>query len=138
MTAKSAPKSADASKNITRKIKELGDWRGETLARVRRLIHDADPAIQEEWKWMGTPVWSHDGIVCTGESYMQVVKLTFARGACLPDAGKLFNSSLEGNTRRAIDIRESGKLDEAAFRKLIRSAVAANSAALAARASSKK
>jgi hypothetical protein len=125
---------SDASRAITEKIQELGDWRGETLAWVRQLIHDADPEIQEEWKWAkpstgGTPVWSHDGGVCTGESYKQVVKLTFFRGASLPDPQKLFNSSLEGNTRRAIDIREGEKLDEAAFKELIRSAVAANSAA---------
>ena len=129
---------AAASKNITKKIQELGDWRGETLAYVRLLIHDADPEIQEEWKWRGTPVWSHDGGVCTGESYKQVVKLTFFRGASLEDPKKLFNSSLEGNTRRAIDIREGEKLNEAAFKKLIRSAVAANSAARARRASPKK
>ena len=133
--AKRAPNSAAASKNITKRIQELGDWRGETLAWVRQLIHDADPEIQEEWKWMGTPVWSHDGGVCTGESYKQVVKLTFFRGASLPDPQKLFNSSLEGNTRRAIDIREGEKLNEAAFKALIRSAVAANSAARARRAS---
>jgi hypothetical protein len=143
MTAKRAPDSAAASKSITRRIEELGDWRGETLARVRRLIHDADPAIEEEWKWEkasspGIPVWSHDGGVCTGESYKQVVKLTFFRGASLDDPRKLFNSSLEGNTRRAIDIREGGKLDETAFKELIRSAVAANSAAQARRASPKK
>jgi hypothetical protein len=123
-----------ASEDITKRIEELGDWRGETLASVRRLIHDADPEIQEEWKWAkasspGTPVWSHDGIVCTGESYKQVVKLTFMRGASLPDPHGLFNSSLEGKTRRAIDIREGEQLDEAAFKELIRSAVAANSAA---------
>ena len=135
MTAKRDPASAAASKNITQKIQELGDWRGETLAWIRQLIHAADPAIQEEWKWMGTPVWSHDGIVCTGESYKQVVKLTFARGASLEDPEKLFNSSLEGNTRRASDIREGERLDEAAFEELIRSAVAANSAAQARRAS---
>lgn len=128
MTAKHAPNSADASKNITKRIQELADWRGETLAWVRQLIHDADPEIQEEWKWRGTPVWSHDGGVCTGESYKQVVKLTFFRGASLQDPQKLFNSSLEGNTRRAIDIREGEKLNEAAFKELIRSAVAANSA----------
>ena len=143
MTAKSAPSSAAASKNITKRIQDLGDWRGETLAWVRRLIHDADPEIQEEWKWEkasspGTPVWSHDGGVCTGESYKQVVKLTFFRGASLPDPQKMFNSSLEGNTRRAIDIREGEKLNEAAFKELIRSAVAANSAARAGRASPKK
>lgn len=143
MTAKRAPDSAAASKKITQRIQELGDWRGETLAWVRQLIYDADPGIQEEWKWEkptspGTPVWSHDGIVCTGESYKQVVKLTFARGASLQDPQKLFNSSLGGNTRRAIDIREGEKLNEAAFKELIRSAVAANSAARAQRASSKK
>jgi len=138
MTAKRAPNSAAASNNITKKIQELGDWRGEMLDRVRRLIHDADPEIQEEWKWMGTPVWSHDGGVCTGESYKQVVKLTFFRGASLPDPQKLFNSSLEGNTRRAIDIREGENLNEAAFKELIRSAVAANSAAQAQRAVAKR
>ena len=138
MMAKRTPNSADASKNITKRIQELGDWRGETLARVRQLIHDADPEIEEEWKWMGTPVWSHDGGVCTGESYKQVVKLTFFRGASLEDPQKLFNSSLEGNTRRAIDIREGEKLNEAAFKRLIRSAVAANSTARARRASPKK
>ena len=138
MTAKRAPNSTAASKNITKRIQSLGDWRGETLARVRRLIHDADPEIQEEWKWMGTPVWSHDGGVCTGESYKQVVKLTFFRGASLQDPRKLFNSSLEGNTRRAIDIREGERLDGAAFKELIRSAVAANSAARARRASPKQ
>jgi hypothetical protein len=141
-TAKSGSSSAAASESITKRIEELGDWRGETLARVRGLIHDADPEIQEEWKWAkasspGTPVWSHDGVVCTGESYKLVVKLTFFRGASLPDPKKLFNSSLEGNTRRAIDIREGEKLDEAAFKALIRSAVAANSEAQVARSSSK-
>ena len=134
---------SDASRAISEKIQELGDWRGETLAWVRQLIHDADPEIQEEWKWAkpssgGTPVWSHDGGVCTGESYKQVVKLTFFRGASLPDPQKLFNSSLGGNTRRAIDIREGEKLDEAAFKELIRSAVAANSAAQARRTSATK
>src|ERR687891_2114427 len=124
MTAKRAPNSAAASRNITKRIQQLGDWRGETLARVRQLIHDADPEIEEEWKWEkpsspGTPVWSHDGIVCTGESYKQVVKLTFARGASLEDPKKLFNSSLKGNTRRAIDIREGEVLDTAAFKALI-------------------
>jgi hypothetical protein len=133
--AKEAASSA-ASESITKKIEELGDWRGEALARVRRLIHDADSEIQEEWKWQkatspGTPVWSHDGDVCTGETYKQVVKLTFFRGASLPDPQKLFNSSLEGKTRRAIDIREDEKLDEAAFKALIGAAVAANSAARA-------
>ena len=143
MTAKRAPNSAAASKKITKRIQELGDWRGETLAWVRQLIHDADPEIQEEWKWEkpsspGTPVWSHDGGVCTGESYKQVVKLTFFRGASLQDPQKLFNSSLEGNTRRAIDIREGEKLNKTAFKELIRSAVAANSAVRARRASPKK
>jgi hypothetical protein len=127
----SRPSGEAASANITKRIQELGDWRGETLAHVRRLIHDADPEIHEEWKWMGTPVWSHDGGVCTGESYKQVVKLTFFRGASLKDPKKLFNSSLEGNTRRAIDIREGEKINEAAFKQLIRAAVAANSAARA-------
>ncbi|HZD48290.1 MAG TPA: DUF1801 domain-containing protein [Silvibacterium sp.] len=125
-----------ASAFIDEKIKQLGDWRGKTLAHLRQLIHDADPDIQEEWKWAkpaspGTPVWSHDGIVCTGESYKQVVKLTFARGASIEDPKKLFNSSLEGNVRRAIDLREGEKIDEAAFRQLIRAAVAANSTARA-------
>ena len=136
MTVKRAPNTASASKKITKRIQELGDWRGETLARVRQLIHDADPEIEEEWKWEkpssgGTPVWSDDGGVCTGESYKQVVKLTFFRGASLQDPKKLFNSSLEGNMRRVIDIREGEKLNEAAFKALIRSAVAANSAARA-------
>jgi hypothetical protein len=143
MKAKRVPDSAAASKNITKRIEELGDWRGETLARVRQLIHDADPEVQEEWKWEkpsspGTPVWSHDGGVCTGESYKQVVKLTFFRGASLRDPQKLFNSSLEGNTRRAIDIREGEKLNAAAFKALIRSAVDANSAARAQRVPPKK
>src|ERR1700693_5504561 len=129
MKPTSGPDGEAASANITQRIQELGDWRGETLAHVRQLIHDADPEIQEEWKWMGTPVWSHDGIVCTGESYKQVVKLTFARGASIRDPKKLFNSSLEGNTRRAIDLREGEKINEAAFKQLIRAAVAANSAA---------
>ena len=138
MAVKRATDSATASKNITQRIQDLSDWRGETLASVRQLIHDADPGIEEEWKWMGTPIWSHDGIVCTGETYKQVVKLTFARGASLDDPKKLFNSSLEGNTRRAIDIREGEKINAAAFRKLIRSAIAANAAARAKRASPKK
>jgi hypothetical protein len=127
-----------ASALIDAKINELGDWRGTMLAHLRELIHVADPEIVEEWKWRGTPVWSHDGIVCTGESYKQVVKLTFARGAALKDPKKLFNSSLEGNVRRAIDIREGEKINEAAFKQLIHAAVAANAAALAQRASRKK
>ena len=131
------------SANIDQRIQELGDWRGKTLAHLRQLLHDADPGIVEEWKWVkptnpGTPVWSHDGIVCTGESYKQVVKLTFARGASIPDPKKLFNSSLEGNMRRAIDFREGDGIDEAAFKQLIRAAVAANSAARAQRAARKK
>ena len=138
MKPTSRPNDEDASANITKRIEEMGDWRGETLAHVRKLIHDADPDIQEEWKWMGTPVWSHDGIVCTGESYKQVVKLTFARGASIEDPKKLFNSSLEGNVRRAIDLREGEKINAAAFKQLIRAAVAANSAALAQRAARKK
>jgi hypothetical protein len=138
MKSKSHPDSEAASANISKRIKELGDWRGETLAHIRQLIHDVDPDIQEEWKWRGVPVWSHDGIVCTGESYKEVVKLTFARGASIKDPKKLFNSSLEGNTRRAIDIREDEKINEAAFRQLIRTAVAANSAALVAQAAKKK
>jgi len=127
-----------ASALIDERIKDLGDWRGKTLARLRGLIHDADPAVVEEVKWGGTPVFSHDGIVCTGESYKQVVKLTFARGASLPDPKKLFNSSLEGNVRRAIDFREGEKIDEASFKQLMRAAVAANSAALTQRAARKK
>jgi hypothetical protein len=138
MKSTSRPNGEAASANITKRIQDLGDWRGETLAHVRQLIHDADPDIEEEWKWMGTPVWAHDGIVCTGESYKQVVKLTFARGASLKDPKKLFNSSLEGNTRRAIDIHEGEKINEAAFKQLIRAAVAANSAVLAQRAAKKK
>jgi hypothetical protein len=127
-----------ASALIDERIKDLGDWRGKTLARLRGLIHDADPAVVEEVKWGGTPVFSHDGIVCTGESYKQVVKLTFARGASLPDPKKLFNSSLEGNVRRAIDFREGENISEAAFKQLIRAAVVANTAALIERTAKKK
>jgi hypothetical protein len=115
-----------ASAFIDAKINELGDWRGETLAKVRELIHQADPEIVEESKWMGVPVWSHSGIVCTGETYKNVVKMTFAKGASLPDPAGLFNSSLEGNVRRAIDIHEGEKINEAALKKLIRAAVALN------------
>ena len=115
-----------ASALIDEKIKELGDWRGKTLARVRKIIHEADPEIVEEWKWMGTPVFSHGGIVCTGETYKSVVKMTFAKGAKLEDPAGLFNSSLDGNVRRAIDIREGEKVDEAALKALIRAAVALN------------
>ena len=138
MKSTSGVNDGDASASITKRIKELGDWRGETLAQVRELIHAADSDIQEEWKWRGVPVWSHDGIVCTGESYKEVVKLTFARGAALKDPKKLFNSGLEGNTRRAIDLREGEKINEPALKQLIRAAVAANSAALAERAAKKK
>ena len=120
-----------ASALIDEKIKELGDWRGKMLAKVRAIIHDADPGIVEEWKWVkpttpGTPVWSHGGIVCTGETYKSVVKMTFAKGAALKDPSGLFNSSLEGNARRAIDIHEGDKVDEAALKDLIRAAVALN------------
>jgi hypothetical protein len=115
-----------ASAFIDQKIKELGDWRGKTLAKVREIIHKADPEIVEEWKWMGTPVFSHGGIVCTGETYKNVVKMTFAKGASLKDPSGLFNSSLEGNVRRAIDIHEGDKIDEAALKDLIRAAVALN------------
>jgi hypothetical protein len=116
----------DAPRLIDERIKELGDWRGEMLARVRRMILEADPEIVEEWKWMGTPVWSRDGIVCTGETYKKVVKMTFAKGAALADPSGLFNSSLDGNVRRAIDIHEGEKVDEAALKELIRAAVALN------------
>ena len=117
-----------ASQLIDQRIRDLGDWRGETLARMRELILKADPEMIEEWKWMGTPVWSHNGIVCTGESYAKVVKLTFAKGASLPDPKRLFNSSLEGNTRRAIDIREGEQVDAVAFKTLVLAAVELNSA----------
>ena len=116
-----------ASARIDARINELGDWRGKSLAHVRQLIHDADPEIVEEWKWRGTPVWSHGGIVCTGETYKSVVKMTFAKGAQLQDPSGLFNSSLDGNVRRAIDIHEGDKVDEAALKDLIRAAVALNS-----------
>ena len=123
---KGAPlKGQSPSQAIDARIKELGDWRGETLARLRGLIKDADPEVVEEWKW-GGPVWSHDGIICTGESYKSTVKLTFARGAAVKDPSGLFNSSLEGKVRRAIDFREGGKIDEKAFKALIRAAVALN------------
>ncbi|HMH64603.1 MAG TPA: DUF1801 domain-containing protein [Rhizomicrobium sp.] len=126
---KSVPaKAASPSRLIDAKIKELGDWRGKTLARVRALIKQADPDVVEEMKWRGVPVWSHDGILCTGETYKSVVKLTFAKGASLKDPSRLFNSSLEGNTRRAIDIPEGEELDEKAFKTLIRAAIALNGA----------
>jgi hypothetical protein len=127
---KSQPKAAGkaASKLINERIAELGDWRGDALARMRALIREADPEVVEEWKWMGTPVWSHDGIVCTGETYKNAVKLTFAQGASLPDPSRLFNSSLEGGTRRAIDIHEGDKVAAGAFKSLVRAAVALNGA----------
>jgi len=117
-----------ASELISKRIAELGDWRGTTLGRMRRLISEADPDVVEEWKWMGTPVWSHDGIITTGESYKDKVKLTFAKGALLKDPARLFNSSLDGNVRRAIDIHEGEEPDEAAFKALVRQAIALNSA----------
>lgn len=143
MKAKPHPSGAEAAEKILSRIQELGDWRGETLARVRQLIRDADPEIEEEWKWekpssSGVPVWSHEGGVCTGESYKEVVKLTFFQGASLADPKKLFNSSLEGNTRRAIDIREGETIDATAFKALIRAAVARNVAARARRPARKK
>ncbi|THK34571.1 DUF1801 domain-containing protein [Ensifer sp. MPMI2T] len=125
------------SRLIDARIDELGDWRGETLAQIRALIKEADQEVVEEWKWRGVPVWSHAGIICTGETYKQVVKLTFAKGASLEDPASLFNSSLEGNTRRAIDIREGEKIDEEALKALIRAAVALNTSAKAARARKK-
>jgi hypothetical protein len=122
-----APRKAESpSRLIDGRIKELGDWRGKTLSRIRSLIKEADPGVVEEWKWRGVPVWSHDGQICTGETYKDVVKLTFLKGAQLKDPSRLFNSSLEGNARRAIDLREGEKLDEPAFKALIRSAVALN------------
>ena len=139
----SRPREESASSKITKRTKEFGDWRGETLAQLRELILKADPDIEEEWKWVkptnpGVPVWSHDGGVCTGEVYKEVVKLTFFRGASIKDPKKLFNSSLEGNVRRAIDVREGEKINAAAFKQLIRDAVAANAEALALRAAKKK
>src|SRR5512140_458821 len=125
-------KDESPSRLIDARIKELGDWRGKTLAHVRGLIRQADPDVVEEWKWRGVPVWEHDGIICTGETYKSVVKLTFAKGASLPDPKGLFNSSLEGNTRRAIDIHEDHKIDEKALKALIRAAVALNTSARAA------
>ncbi len=122
---------ASPSQLIDARIKELGDWRGETLARVRSLIKQADPDVVEEWKWRGVPVWSHAGIICTGETYQNVVKMTFAKGASLKDPCGLFNSSLEGNTRRAIDLHEGDKIDEKALKALIRAAVALNTSAQA-------
>src|SRR6202142_2105131 len=122
-----ASQGQSASGLISKKIAELGDWRGETLSRMRKLIKEADPDVVEEWKWMGTPIGSHDGIICTGESYKNVVKLTFAKGASLKEPARLFNSSLDGNARRAIDIHEGEEVDESAFKALVRQAVAFNS-----------
>src|SRR4030081_1740638 len=127
MAKPATAKAESPSRLIDGRIKELNDWRGKTLARVRALIKEADPDVIEEWKWGGVPVWSHDGIICTGETYKIVVKLTFAKGAALKDPAKLFNSSLEGNVRRAIDIHEGDEVDESAFKALVRQAVALNS-----------
>jgi hypothetical protein len=127
MKKSGASSGQSASKLISKRIAELGDWRGKTLSRMRKLIKEADPNVVEEWKWMGTPVWSHDGIICTGESYKNVVKLTFAKGASLKDPGRLFNSSLDGKVRRAIDIHEGEEVGASAFKALVRQAVALNS-----------
>lgn len=135
MKTKTQPKTdgKPASTLISERIASLGDWRGKTLARMRALIQEADPEVVEEWKWMGTPVWEHDGLICTGESYKAVVKLTFHKGASLKDPTKLFNSSLDGNARRAIDIREGEEVDAKAFKALIRAAIALNTAGKASR-----
>jgi hypothetical protein len=127
MKKSGASQGESASELISKRIAELADWRGETLSRMRKLIKQADPDVVEEWKWLGTPVWAHDGIICTGESYKSIVKLTFAKGASLRDPARLFNSSLEGNTRRAIDIHEGVEVDESAFKALVRQAVSLNS-----------
>jgi hypothetical protein len=127
MKKSDAGQGQSASELISQRIAELGDWRGETLGRMRKLIKEADPDVVEEWKWMGTPIWSHDGILCTGESYKSVVKLTFAKGASLKDPARLFNSSLDGNARRAIDIHEGEEVDTSAFKALVRQAVALKS-----------
>jgi hypothetical protein len=128
MKKSTASEGQPASDLISDRIADLGDWRGKTLGRMRSLIKEADPDVVEEWKWMGTPVWSHDGIICTGESYKSVVKLTFAKGASLEDPARLFNSSLDGNVRRAIDIHEGEEVDASAFKALVRQAIAVNSA----------
>ncbi|HEY0680844.1 MAG TPA: DUF1801 domain-containing protein [Steroidobacter sp.] len=135
---KNLPASDSPSELISRRIEELGDWRGKTLARMRKLIKEAVPEVVEEWKWMGTPVWSHGGILCTGESYKSVVKLTFAKGASLKDPAGLFNSSLDGNVRRAIDIREGEEVDASDFKALVREAAALNGAGKAAKAKTVK
>jgi hypothetical protein len=126
MKKSDANQGQSASKLISQRIAELGDWRGKTLGRMRKLIKEADPDVVEEWKWMGTPVWEHDGIICTGESYKDKIKLTFAKGASLKDPARLFNSSLDGNARRAIDIHEGDEINESAFKTLVRQAVALN------------
>ena len=128
MKKSGATQGQSASELISKRIAELGDWRGETLGRMRKLVKEADPDVVEEWKWMGTPIWSHDGIICTGESYKSVVKLTFAKGASLKDPTGLFNASLDGRVRRAVDIHEGEDVDDSAFTSLIRQAVALNSA----------
>jgi hypothetical protein len=137
-TASEAKDGGTPSQHIDARIKELGDWRGETLARIRSIIKQADPEVVEEWKWRGVPVWEHDGIICTGETYKAVVKMTFAKGAALDDPSGLFNSSLEGNVRRAIDIHEGDKINEKALKVLIRAAAELNMSAQAARARKKK
>jgi hypothetical protein len=126
MKKSGAQQSKSASQLIDARIKELGDWRGKMLSRLRTLVKEADPDIVEEWKWRGVPVWSHDGLICTGETYKNVVKMTFAKGAALKDPSRLFNSSLEGNTRRAIDVHEGETIDEEALKTLVRAAVALN------------
>jgi len=126
MKKSGASQGQPASELISKRIAELGDWRGETLSRMRKLIKEADRDVVEEWKWRGTPIWSHDGIICTGESYKRVVKLTFSKGAFLKDPSRLFNSSLDGNLRRAIDIHEGEEVDESAFKALVRQAVVLN------------
>jgi hypothetical protein len=126
MKKSAAPKAKSPSQQIDARIRELGDWRGDMLRRLRALIKEADPDVVEEWKWRGVPVWEHDGIICTGETYKSVVKMTFAKGAALDDPSKLFNSSLEGNTRRAIDFPEGAKINEKALKTLVRAAVALN------------
>ena len=137
-SAKEKETGTSPSRLIDARIKELDDWRGEMLAGIRKLIKQADPDVAEEWKWRGVPVWSHAGIICTGETYKDVVKMTFAKGAALKDPARLFNSSLEGNTRRAIDLREGDKIDEKALKALIRAAVALNSASRASTPDRKK
>jgi hypothetical protein len=133
MTKPAAQKGKSPSELIDARIKELGDWRGKMLGRLRSLVREADPDVVEEWKWRGVPVWSHDGLICTGETYKSVVKMTFAKGAALKDASRLFNASLEGNTRRAIDFREGDTIDEAALKTLIRAAVTLNKSKVKAR-----